>query len=197
MIVPELLKSVEQTAVELAQLHKLDPGEPMTMFSDISDIDPMSSLDEVDGLATAAAHLAAVNIYKLEMAMHVLLESGSTAERDVVHAAQCRIFMPFWQLLLFRHNPASCKDPFPVDLDVPAYDFATGMRRERNERGNGDTAVARPWLDVIEDCLDLLKGAAECLQAHHQALDYVDSQQRWAKWDQVKNASKRARVVEV
>jgi hypothetical protein len=71
------------------------------------------------------------------------------------------------------------------------------MRRKRNERGDGDAVVARPWLDVIDDCLDLLKGAAECLQAHHQLLDHIDSEQRWARWDQVKNASKRARVVEV
>ena len=47
VIVPVLLKSLKRTAVELVQLHKLDPGEPMTLFSDFNDIDHTTEGDGV------------------------------------------------------------------------------------------------------------------------------------------------------
>ena len=53
----------------------------------------------------------------------MLLESGSNAERAIVRSAQSCVFVPFWQLLLLRKDPASSKAAFPADVVEQCLDF--------------------------------------------------------------------------
>ena len=189
MFAQNVISHLTKCATALAKRHGLDPGKPSTGFSEYVSISPVATLEEYEGWATAAGHLAARHIYDLETVMNVLLDSGSDAERRIARDAHACVFSSFWHLLVHREDPVKNNEPFPADLVVP-HDFATGRPRERRHYldesdpemlclDTAEPTPPTPWLQVVEDCLDLIKKALECLDAQQRILFEIDLPERW------------------
>jgi hypothetical protein len=197
MLVPSFIRSLTSLGSRLAALHHLDLGVPNTLCNFWDEL-PTGGIEEWKEWETSAIHLAAAKLYALEMRLHVVLECGTNAERELVRNEQRGVFSPFWQLFMLRDDPAREKDPFPCDILVPCDDFASGFARARRYAPSYELAggtCAMPWQELVEDCLDLCKSAVESLLA----LENVRSQIEWheckKRWERF-GRSKRARIVE-
>ena len=192
MLVPDFVSILTRLASELAALHQLPHGDADSTFCFWDDL-PTGGLHEYEAWESAATNLAASKLYALEMHLHTLLETGSSGERELVRSAQRGVFSPFWQFFMLRDDPARQKEPFPCDVCVPEFDFATNSTRELIARPPPTRAT--PWREVVSNSLGLFNDAIEALQALERIQSSTEFYERQGRWERF-GRSKRVRVME-